>query len=89
MGTLPIVHRVGGLVKVRDGVTGFSYAEKSEFWGAFQKSLELYSDKPQTLKMMQTEAFSEVLLRSDWPSILVTQYIPWLTEVPVNPIVSP
>ena len=89
MGTLPIVHRVGGLVKVRDGVTGFSYAEKSGFWGAFQKSLELYSEKPQTLKMMQTEAFSEVLLRSDWPSILVTQYIPWLTEVPVNPIVSP
>ena len=87
MGTLPIVHRVGGLVKVRDGVTGFSYTKKTGLWRAFKKSLRLYGQQPQKLKTMQQQAFSEVLLLSDWSTILTTQYIPWLTEVPVIPIV--
>ena len=43
MGSLPVVHRVGGLVKVRDGETGVQLGEHSAaaLAGAIEKSTDL------------------------------------------------
>lgn len=82
MGTLPIVHRVGGLVKVIDGKTGFSYEKRSKggFWGAFQRTLELWESDPGALAAMRRQAFLTVLEQFQWPRILEESYVPWLTE---------
>lgn len=82
MGTLPIVHRVGGLVKVLDGETGFSYAknEGGGFWGAFQRSLELWEQDPARLSVMRRQAFQRVIGEFNWTNILASRYVPWLTQ---------
>jgi starch synthase len=82
MGTLPIVHRVGGLVKVLDGVTGFSYTrhERGGFWGAFKRSLELWEHDPVQISAMRKRAFRRVMDDFNWTRILENQYVPWLTQ---------
>lgn len=82
MGTLPIVHQVGGLVKVRDGVTGFSYVKGSDlgFWGAILRSWEIFHNAPETLDSMRKKAFNSVLLDFDWVKILKEKYIPWMLD---------
>lgn len=90
MGTLPIVHRVGGLVKVHDGQTGFSY-EKGRyggFWGAFLRSFHLWEHHPDQVNEMRRRAFLGVLEEFQWPRILEERYIPWLTEGIRTPILS-
>ncbi len=90
MGTLPIVHRVGGLVKVLDGETGFSYekGQKPGLWGTFLHTLRLASESPETLLRMRRQAFVSVLENSRWEAILDSHYLPWLTENGPPPIVG-
>ncbi|MEI8092902.1 MAG: glycogen/starch synthase [Spirochaetales bacterium] len=90
MGTLPIVHRVGGLVKVLDGVTGFSYSRHTRpgLWGVFLKTLELQRSNRTQLDHMRRTAFASVLENSQWTRILEEHYIPWLTQSPAFPIVA-
>lgn len=82
MGTLPIVHRVGGLVKVRDGETGFSYSKDSDLglWGAVLRSWEVYRNAPESLDKMRKEAFLSVFSDFDWRKILKEKYIPWMLD---------
>ena len=90
MGTIPIVHRVGGLVKVLDEVTGFSY-EKGRgagFWGAFLRSLHLWEQRPEILQSMRRQAFVSVLQDFQWVRILEDRYVPWLTDSGRIPILS-
>lgn len=82
MGTLPIVHRVGGLVKVIDGETGFSYEKNVDlgFWGALLRSWEVFRNAPETLEKMRRQAFFTVLSEFDWTKILKEKYIPWMLD---------
>jgi len=91
MGTLPIVHRVGGLVKVHDGKTGFSYEKHHNggFWGAFLRTLELWQSQPKALAAMRRQAFVSVLEEFQWPRILESRYLPWLTDRKRFPILVP
>jgi len=88
MGTLPIVHRVGGLVKVRDGETGFSYEKHRHggFWGAFLRSLHVYRTDPAKLQALRREAFATAVQDYQWERILEERYLPWLTETGRVPI---
>ena len=54
-GNPPIVHNVGGLVKVQDGKTGFAYIDHSSaaLMGAMQKAMQVYRSKPAKIKKMQ------------------------------------
>ena len=88
MATLPIVHRVGGLVKVLDGVTGFSYDDVEGLWGAFQRSAELWRTNPSAVAEMRRRAFARVLNDFDWTKILAERYLPWLTGGRPVPILS-
>jgi starch synthase len=87
MGTLPIAHRVGGLVKVLDGQTGFSYED--ELWDAFARSLALWRQGPEAVHALARRAFMRVLEDFDWTDILRRRYLPWLTGSPPIPILSP
>lgn len=90
MGTLPIVHRVGGLVKVRDGQTGFSYTRNQGggFWGAFLRSLRTWETEPSQITEMRRNAFMSVLEDYQWPRILEEHYVPWLTDSARFPILT-
>ncbi len=82
MGTLPIVHRVGGLVKVVDGETGFSYTKNKAggLWGAFERSLHVWENQPDKMLLMRKQAFLKVVDDFQWVKILEKKYLPWLTE---------
>lgn len=78
MGNLPIVHRVGGLVKVRDGFNGFSYNKHSvmELAETIMHTLELFYDDPETLAIMRTHAFNHILKYYTWDKVLKEHYLP-------------
>jgi len=91
MGTLPIVHQVGGLVKVIDGKTGFSYQKNKNggFWATFRKTVDLWESDPEQVVVLRRQAFASAIQDYQWPRILDERYIPWLTDRPRSPILSP
>ncbi len=72
LGNMPIVHYVGGLVKVVDGQTGFTYTDHSPdaLAGAMQRALVLYSDDPEKLKKMQQAAVQQIRSRHSWQKVM-------------------
>jgi starch synthase len=78
MGNLPIVHAVGGLIKVRDGSTGYSYREHSitALVKAVEKSLSDYRNRRGHLLRLQKQAFQEVYKHYTWEKVLRKGYLP-------------
>jgi starch synthase len=75
-GNLPIVHHIGGLVKVQNGETGFSYREhkSAALMGAMQKALQTFRDNPQKIQAMQQAAVRMIHENYTWDKVL-TRYI--------------
>ena len=71
-GNLPIVHRIGGLVKVKDGETGFSYREhkSAALMGAMQKALQTFRNNPQKIQAMQQNAVRVIHETYTWDKVL-------------------
>lgn len=71
-GNLPIVHRVGGLVKVIDGETGFSYDENTpeQLAEALAGALRLYRHQPHMLRTMRMAAVQRIRLRHTWDKVM-------------------
>ncbi len=69
-GNLPIVHHVGGLVKVKDGQTGFAYRENSiaSLAQVMERALQAYRDK-QLIRKMQKEAVRLIEERYTWKEV--------------------
>jgi len=78
MGSLPIVHAVGGLNKVQDGRTGYSYAEHSvdALVATIEGSLADFTADAAKLERMRRDAFREVLERYTWKRVLAEGYLP-------------
>jgi starch synthase len=75
-GNLPIVHHVGGLVKVLDGETGFSYirhtpAALSE---AMQRAMALYQEHPDRIREIQRQAVKLIGEKYTWQRVM-KQYL--------------
>ena len=72
-GNLPIVHSVGGLVKVEDGQTGFAYAKHSSsaLTERVSKAMEMYRAEPEQIKIMQKKAFRRILDQHTWKKVMV------------------
>lgn len=70
-GNLPIVHSVGGLVKVLDGKTGFSYALQSigTLSKAIERALQLYATDPAAIRKMQRQAVELIHERYTWATV--------------------
>lgn len=78
MGNLPIVHGVGGLIKVRPGYTGYSYKSHSvqALIEAIGESISDYREDQDRLKRLQLQAFSEVFEHYTWEKVLREGYLP-------------
>jgi len=70
-GNLPIVHAVGGLVKVVDGKTGFSYEKQSvvALCEAIERALHLYTNDPSAIRKMQRQAVELIHERYTWGTV--------------------
>ncbi len=71
LGNLPVVHHVGGLVKVLDGRTGFSYRDHTPegLAGAMRRALAVYRDEPERIRAMQRQAVQEILDHHTWEKV--------------------
>jgi len=70
-GSLPIVHHVGGLVKVVDGKTGFAYREHSDeaLAGAMRRAARLFRDDPARVNAMGRAAIALIHERYTWDRV--------------------
>jgi starch synthase len=70
-GNIPVVHHIGGLVKVRDGVTGIAYHNDSpdDLLRALQKALVLYGDEP-LKRRIQQQAVEEIRRKYTWTKVM-------------------
>jgi starch synthase len=78
MGTIPLVHHVGGLVKVRDGETGFSYITQSVegLAEAVRRCERLFHEEPALLERIRRKAFAEIFARHTWDIVALEGYVP-------------
>lgn len=76
LGNLPIVHRVGGLVKVIDGETGFSYSGNSPGMLAetMRRAMEVYHNGGDTIERMQMAAVARIDQHHTW-QVVMGQYM--------------
>jgi len=72
MGNIPIVHHVGGLVKVLDGKTGLVYQENTpeQLITAMERALSLYRQAPDTLRSMQQTAVRHIQENYTWDRVV-------------------
>jgi starch synthase len=78
LGSIPVVHRVGGLVKVEDGVTGFSYDEHSArgLAQAVARTAGIFRRDPALLARIRREGFERIFSRYTWERVLENGYMP-------------
>lgn len=71
-GNIPIVHHVGGLVKVRDGSTGLAFDEQTPeaIAAAMQKGLQIFRQKPEKIKAIQQKAVQVIHKQHTWDIVL-------------------
>ncbi len=71
LGNLPIVHRVGGLVKVIDGQTGFSYSENVStiLAATMSRALMIYQHDPDRIRAMQRAAVERIIHCHTWEKV--------------------
>lgn len=75
-GNLPIVHHIGGLVKVVDNVTGLAYREHNSaaLMGAMLKAIELFRNESARLQEMREAAVAHLQANYTW-DIVVERYM--------------
>jgi starch synthase len=75
-GNLPIVHHIGGLVKVIDGKTGIAYRDHNSaaLMGAILKALALFRKSPEKILDMRQAAVLHIQERYTW-DIVVERYL--------------
>ncbi|MCI5218436.1 MAG: hypothetical protein D3914_04415 [Candidatus Electrothrix sp. LOE2] len=71
LGNLPVVHHVGGLVKVLDGETGFAYQEHTPeaLAETMTSALSIYRDDPDRLAIMRRKAVEHIRTRHSWQHV--------------------
>jgi starch synthase len=76
LGNLPIVHLVGGLVKVEDGKTGFSYSDHSPAALAetMQRALSIFRARPEQIRTMQQAAVQRIAERHTWKKVMASYF---------------
>jgi starch synthase len=70
-GNLPVVHHIGGLVKVIDGETGFAYHDNSPevLCDAMHAAREVFQDKGR-MRAMQTAAVTKIVEQHTWQTVV-------------------
>jgi starch synthase len=81
MGTVPIVHAVGGLKKVENGVTGFSYDRDSELAGTMERALRFRTEQPERFEAIRCEGFRRAHHDCTWDRVFTQSYLPLYLEL--------
>ncbi|MDP3479055.1 MAG: glycogen/starch synthase [Desulfoprunum sp.] len=70
-GNIPVVHHVGGLVKVVDGQTGIAYqgTDVVSLLAALERAILLYS-QPDILRRMQLQAVQRIRQKHTWDKVM-------------------
>ncbi len=70
-GALPVVHHVGGLVKVVDGETGFAYLDNNpeNLAEVLQRSLTIFQDSD-IIRQMQRSAVEKIQRFYTWEKVM-------------------
>lgn len=70
-GNIPVVHHVGGLVKVRDGVTGIAYHgnQPADLFEAMERGLHLYENSDMR-RAIQVQAVAEIEEKYTWKKVM-------------------
>lgn len=70
-GNIPVVHHVGGLVKVVDGETGIAYRGKDadSLIEALERAMMLYAN-PDMLRRMQLRAVQRIRQKHTWDTVM-------------------
>jgi starch synthase len=78
MGTVPLVHAVGGLQKVRDGETGYSYGNQdpSTLAAAIRRCARIHREQPGALAAVRRRAFREIFDLHTWDRVHREGYLP-------------
>ncbi len=71
-GNLPIAHAVGGLVKVLDGKTGFTYDahDSGALIAAMQRAIDVFATKNPALARMQKAAITLIRQKYTWDKVM-------------------
>ena len=71
-GNLPVVHHVGGLVKVEDGVTGFAFKDYSAdaLMAAMLRAIRVFRASPGRITDMQETATKRIREKYSWDKIV-------------------
>ncbi len=72
LGNLPIAHHVGGLVKIVDRATGFTYQKHESFalTAAIESALRLYRYSPDMITSMQEAAVRRIHKHHTWKHVM-------------------
>ncbi|XOF32820.1 MAG: glycogen synthase [Candidatus Electrothrix sp. YB6] len=72
LGNIPLVRHVGGLVKVRNGETGFAYQEHTPeaLAGIIRWVLGLYRDAPEQLTTIRRAAVQRIRTHHTWQQVM-------------------
>jgi starch synthase len=83
MGNVPVVHRVGGLVKTIDGRFGYSYLGGApELVEALERALRTYRrTRTTTLRKIQVQAAEHVRTNCSWNQVLLKKYLPLYRQI--------
>jgi starch synthase len=78
VGAVPLVHAVGGLRKVRDGETGYSYGNQdpATLASAVRRCARIHREEPMALDAVRRRAFREIFDRHTWDRVHREGYLP-------------
>jgi starch synthase len=78
VGAVPLVHAVGGLRKVRDGETGFTYGNQdpSTLAAAIRRCALIHREEPAKLEAIRRCAFREIFELHTWDRVHREGYLP-------------
>lgn len=78
MGNVPVVHLVGGLVKVQDGVTGYGYHPHTAeaLAGTLLRALTAFRERPDVHRQIVRQAVETIHARYTWDKVLENGYLP-------------
>jgi starch synthase len=78
LGAVPLVHAVGGLQKVRDGETGYSYGNQdpSTLAAAIRRCARIHREQPGALEAVRRRAFREIFDLHTWDRVHRDGYQP-------------
>ena len=82
-GTIPIAHAVGGLNKIVNGETGFTYSNNtsSNLYIAMLRASEILQSEPEKIKDIRILAAKTVKEKYSWASIIKNKFLPYYKKI--------